>query len=249
MFFNFFKFNFTAFFPEIFIITQALFLLLFGVFLSNSKKQNFPFLTKELSYLTSLIFFFSLLLIINNPFLNLVTFNYLLITDGFTFFIKILFLIATICCLLTSISYLIKEKISMYEYSILLLFATAGALCFVSSYDLLSVYLAIEIQSLSFYILTTLRINSSFSTEAGLKYFILGALSSGFLLFGISLIYGIIGTLNFEALAKFILNFDYGLLYDPQSIFHFEYTERLILGLVFIMAGFFFKMAAAPFHF
>jgi len=183
-------------------------------------------------------------LIINNPFLNLVTFNYLLITDGFTFFIKILFLIATICCLLTSISYLIKEKISMYEYSILLLFATAGALCFVSSYDLLSVYLAIEIQSLSFYILTTLRINSSFSTEAGLKYFILGALASGFLLFGIAMIYGVTGTTNFELLSKLMIEY----LNSSYLLNPFYIEGRLMLGILFLLTGFLFKITAVPFH-
>jgi len=109
-------------------------------------------------------------------------------------------------------------------------------------------FLALEIQSLSFYILATLKKESAFSTEAGLKYFILGALSSGFLLFGISLIYGITGTTNYEALAKLVLNFDYNLFFDKNIIFNFEYTERLILGLIFLMTGFFFKMAAAPFH-
>jgi NADH-quinone oxidoreductase subunit N len=152
------------------------------------------------------------------------------------------------CCILVSFKFLQKEKFNSFEYNLLILFSILGLLCFISSYDLVAMFLALEVQSLSFYILATLKKESAFSTEAGLKYFILGALSSGFLLFGISLIYGITGTTNYEALAKLVLNFDYSLLLNKDIIFNFEYTERLILGLIFLMTGFFFKMAAAPFH-
>jgi NADH-quinone oxidoreductase subunit N len=136
----------------------------------------------------------------------------------------------------------------MFEYNLLILFSIFGILCFISSYDLVSLYLALEVQSLSFYILATLKRDSGFSTEAGLKYFILGALSSGFLLFGISLIYGLTGTTNFESLTKIVLSFD---LYDSMlrfSTFSFSFSDRLILGMFFVMFGLLFKMSAAPFH-
>jgi NADH-quinone oxidoreductase subunit N len=91
-------------------------------------------------------------------------------------------------CIVVSFDYLKNGQINLYEYSILLMCALLGLMLFVSSFDLISMYLSLELQSLSFYILATWRRDSAFSAEAGLKYFILGALSSGFLLFGISLI-------------------------------------------------------------
>ena len=117
-----------------------------------------------------------------------------------------------------------------------------GLLCFVSANDLISFYLALELQSLCFYILATFNKDSAFSTEAGLKYFILGALSSGFLLFGISLIYGATGTTNFETLAKAIYFFDF----NVSSMN--EIGLRIVLGSLFILMSLFFKLTAAPFH-
>lgn len=249
MFDNFFLFDCKVLLAEIFLLIILLFILFFFLFIVNNRYYKYPFIVFEVNSLLLFIFFISFLIVLNNPLNNFIIFNNLLFLDNLLYLTKLFILFAMFCTVFVSFNFLQKTKVNCFEYSILILFAVIGVLCFISSYDLVALFLALEIQSLSFYILATLKKDSAFATEAGLKYFILGALSSGFLLFGISLIYGIVGTLNFEALAKFILNFDYGLLYDSQSIFHFEYTERLILGLVFIMAGFFFKMAAAPFHF
>jgi NADH-quinone oxidoreductase subunit N len=151
-------------------------------------------------------------------------------------------------CILVSFDYLKSEKINMFEYNVLILFAVFGLLCFISSYDLVSLYLALEVQSLSFYILTTIKKDSAFSTEAGLKYFILGAFSSGLLLFGISLVYGFTGTTNFEILGKLLLQFDLNEFYNNIIHLNFGLQDRLALGMVFIMIGLLFKLTAAPFH-
>jgi len=118
------------------------------------------------------------------------------------------------------------------------MFALLGLMLLVSAYDLISLYLAIELQSLSFYVLASFKKNSAFSTEAGLKYFILGAFSSGLILFGSSLIYGFSGTTNFEDLARLLS----GLSSSSLSV------QAIFLGLSFLAAGLLFKLAAAPFH-
>jgi NADH-quinone oxidoreductase subunit N len=247
-FFELFTHNFKLFLPEIFILLTSILLLFLGAFIINIRRYRYPNLVQELHYLIIFIFLVSFLLVVNNPIRNSIIFNNLLIIDDFSSGVKCVVLLATICCILISFSYLEKEGVNMFEYNLLILFSIFGILCFISSYDLVSLYLALEVQSLSFYILATLKRDSGFSTEAGLKYFILGALSSGFLLFGISLIYGLTGTTNFESLTKIVLSFD---LYDSLlriSSFSFTFSDRLILGMFFVMFGLLFKMSAAPFH-
>jgi|TARA_B110000211_G_C14041519_1_gene537000 NADH-quinone oxidoreductase subunit N len=247
-FFDLFNHNFKLFLPELFILLTGIFILFLGAFIINIRRYKYPYLVKELHYLIIFIFTISFFLLVNNPIRNFIIFNNLLIIDDFSSSIKGIVLLATIGCLLISFDYLEKEGFNMFEYNLLILFSIFGILCFISSYDLVSLYLALEVQSLSFYILATLKRDSGFSTEAGLKYFILGALSSGFLLFGISLVYGLTGTTNFESLTKIVLNFD---LYESIGNFSaltFSFSDRLVLGLLFIMFGLFFKLSAAPFH-
>ena len=247
-FFELFTHNFKLFLPEIFILLTSILLLFLGAFIINIRRYRYPNLVQELHYLIVFIFIISFFLVMNNPIRNCIIFNNLLIIDDFSSAVKCIVLLSTICCILISFNYLEKEGLNMFEYNLLILFSIFGILCFISSYDLVSLYLALEVQSLSFYILATLKRDSGFSTEAGLKYFILGALSSGFLLFGISLIYGLTGTTNFESLTKIVLSFD---LYDSLiriSSFSFSFSDRLILGIFFVMFGLLFKMSAAPFH-
>lgn len=118
------------------------------------------------------------------------------------------------------------------ELVVLIALAVVGILIIVSSYDLLSLYVGIELQSLSLYVLAAYKRSSEFSTEAGLKYFILGAISSGFILFGSSIIYGVTGTIQFEEIAKVLLLQD----------------QTVIIGLLFVFSGLFFKSSIAPFH-
>jgi len=118
------------------------------------------------------------------------------------------------------------------ELVILIILAIVGIMLIVSSYDLLSLYIGIELQSLALYVLAAYKRSSEFSTEAGLKYFILGAISSGFILFGSSIIYGVTGTIQFEEIAKILLLED----------------QTVIIGLLFVFSGLFFKSSIAPFH-
>lgn len=117
-----------------------------------------------------------------------------------------------------------------------MLFSTCSMLFLISSYDLIAMYLAIELQGLSFYILASSKRNSEFSTEAGLKYFILGAFSSGILLFGCSLIYGFTGLTSFSGLAKFFVGLS------------LANSNEFLLGILFLATGFLFKLTAVPFH-
>lgn len=122
------------------------------------------------------------------------------------------------------------------ELVVLIMLALVGIMIIISSYDLLSLYVGIELQSLALYVLAAYKRSSEFSTEAGLKYFILGAISSGFILFGSSIIYGVTGTIHFEEIAKVLL------LQDPLC------GKTIIIGLLFVLSGLFFKASIAPFH-
>ncbi len=129
-------------------------------------------------------------------------FNNVPIIDDFTSVVKSIILLSALSSVLVSFDYVGRQKINSFEYIILIMFPTLSMLPIVSSHDPISMYLAIELQSLSFHVLAAFQRNNEFSTEAGLKYFILGALSSGLLLFGESIIYGFTGITNFEELTK-----------------------------------------------
>jgi NADH-quinone oxidoreductase subunit N len=213
-----------------------------GVFFVSLRQYKYINFVKEFQYLLIFIFVTGLLLLINTPIENLVIFNNLLVIDPLILAIKFVLLVTTICCIIVSFNYLKTENVMLFEYNILILLSILGLLCFVSANDFVSFYLALELQSLSFYILASFKKDSAFSTEAGLKYFILGALSSGFLLFGISLVYGAIGSTNFEVLSKTIAFLDF------NSIMDNELSLRVVLGSLFILISLLFKLTAAPFH-
>jgi NADH-quinone oxidoreductase subunit N len=161
------------------------------------------------------------------------------IFDLLTANVKQILLSSTICCLFIFEDNLIRQQINNFEYFILILCAVLGLLFLISSYDLISLYLAIEMQSLCLYVLAASKKNSSFSTEAGLKYFLLGSFSSALLLFGMSILYGCTGTTNFE---------NFTLLLSGVDLDNFSTTSSISNALLFVGAAFFFKIAAAPFH-
>ena len=187
-------------------------------------------------------------------------FNNVLIVDDFTSVIKLIILLSAFSSILISLDYIKTQKINSFEYVILILFSTLSMLFIVSSYDLISMYLAIELQSLSFYVLAAFQRNNEFSTEAGLKYFILGALSSGLLLFGESIIYGFTGITNFEELAKFNMHARGASAFveETQAVdwasnapsLGEPYSTTIVIpiGLLFMLVAFLFKMSAVPFH-
>jgi NADH-quinone oxidoreductase subunit N len=155
------------------------------------------------------------------------------LVDDYARFLKMLTLVGSAGALLLSLDYLTLERQQKFEYGALILLATLGMLMLISASDLIALYLGLELMSLPLYVIAASNRESAKSTEAGLKYFVLGALSSGMLLYGASLIYGFTGTVNFAGIAK--------ATQGGGSI-------GLIFGLVFLFVGFCFKISAVPFH-
>jgi NADH-quinone oxidoreductase subunit N len=155
------------------------------------------------------------------------------VVDGFAKFMKALTLIASASAIVMSTDFLRRERIERFEYPILILLSTIGMLMLISANDLIALYLGLELLSLSSYVIASIDRDNVRSTEAGLKYFVLGALSSGMLLYGASLIYGFTGTVSFSAIATTLQG---------------SAGTGLILGLVFLSAGIAFKISAVPFH-
>jgi NADH-quinone oxidoreductase subunit N len=164
-----------------------------------------------------------------------VVFHGLLVTNGFTRFADILVLLGAIGGLTLSIAYNKRTGIGRFEYPVLVMFAVVGMFVLVGANNLLSLYVGFEIQSLALYVLAAFARSSLRSSEAGLKYFVLGALSSGLLLYGISLVYGFAGTTSFVGIAR---------------AFSGDNTAAVgsTFGLVFVLVGLAFKVSAAPFH-
>ena len=151
---------------------------------------------------------------------------------SFARFLKLLALTGSAVAILMSLDYLAREQQQKFEYAILILLSTTGMLMLISAADLIALYLGLELMSLALYVVAAINRDSARSTEAGLKYFVLGALSSGMLLYGASLIYGFTGTVSFAGIAKAA---------NPGGI-------GLVFGLVFLFVGFCFKVSAVPFH-
>lgn len=224
------------FFPEIFLAFAILIVFMYGVLLSTSTVYNYPLVNKNIILLSCYILLLTLTLTANNSVGVALIFQGVYIQDDLTRSAKIFLLLGSISTLILSQLYFQRSKLNNYEYPLLILFSVLGLNLLISSSDLLSAYLAIELQALSFYVLASFQRRSVFSTEAGLKYFILGAFSSGLILYGFSLIYGVTGSTNLSDLRCFCLNGS------------FEGSNVLVIGIIFLMAGFLFKIAAFPFH-
>lgn len=227
--------------PEIFLILATLFLLMYGVIYTTSKKANYPILHTNITWLALFSLFLTLFLMINSPVQNGFIFYNTLVYDELSFFFKILILFGAFFSIAISLEYIIQESLNAFEYSILILLSTVSMFFLASSADFISLYLAVELQSLCFYVLAASKRNSEFSTEAGLKYFLLGAFSSGLLLFGCSMIYGFTGVTNFTELAK-IFTCGTTILSNTLSLRACE------LGMIFLLVGFLFKLTVVPFH-
>jgi len=158
------------------------------------------------------------------------------VSTSFTQFAKAMILAGSILAVILANDYMKMENSQRFEVPILILFATLGMMMMVSAGDLIALYIGLELQSLSLYVLAAIRRDSLKSTEAGLKYFVLGALSSGMLLYGASLIYGFSGTTDFRQIAEVI---------GSQKT---DLSLGLLIGLVFLISGLAFKVSAVPFH-
>ncbi len=218
--------NLELVFPEIFLSLSIMFLLIIGVFKKNSSKliQNISLII----LLVTGVITFNETLGINETFL----FNESIIIDYLSSFMKIITLLAALFVLVISSNYLRTFKIFKIEYPILILSSVLGMMIMISSNDLIVFYMGLELQSLALYVLATFNRDQLKSSEAGLKYFVLSALSSGLLLYGCSLIYGFTGSTNFNIIAS-QLNTD---------------QLALTFGIVFILVGLAFKISAVPFH-
>ncbi|WP_422007039.1 NADH-quinone oxidoreductase subunit NuoN [Pyruvatibacter mobilis] len=162
-----------------------------------------------------------------------VTFGDSFIADGFSTFIKVLVLIGAAATLFMGLSSMKADNLNRFEYPVLLVLATLGMFMMVSANGLIALYIGIELQSLALYVVAAFKRDSLRSSEAGLKYFVLGALSSGMLLYGASLLYGFAGTVTYAGLGEVLLG---------------DVSIGVIFGLVFFLAGIAFKMSAVPFH-
>jgi len=161
-------------------------------------------------------------------------FGGMFINDGFARFAKVVILVSAACVLIMSEGYMKARNLLRFEYPILVALSVVGMMMMVSAGDLMALYMGLELQSLALYVVASLRRDSAKSTEAGLKYFVLGALSSGLLLYGASLVYGYAGTTLFS-----------GIIQTAQAG---EMSLGLLFGIVFLISGMAFKVSAVPFH-
>ena len=218
----------TIVFSELALIIYILASLMFAVY---TKKDQ---LTSKLIWVTAsvMIVLGALIILLGSG--TSKAFGGAFIDDGFARYAKVVVLWSSAIILIISRDYLTKNNLMKFEYPILIGLAVVGMMMMVSAGDLMSLYMGIELQSLALYVIAAFNRDSIRSTEAGLKYFVLGALSSGLLLYGASLIYGFSGTTNFDGIA---LALNQG-----------EISLGLLIGLVFLATGLAFKVSAAPFH-
>ena len=220
--------NWTAALPELVLAVGGMALLMLGVFLKEDR-------ARLVSWLAVAVIVVAMVIVWRAPAESATAFGNLFIVDRFSQFTKLLTLGAAGLSILLSLNFIEREYMARFEFPILMLFASSGMLMMISANDLISLYLGLEFQSLALYVVAAFQRDSIRSTEAGLKYFVLGALSSGMLLYGASMIYGFAGTTGFVGLAA--------ALTGPAGT-----PIGLIIGLVFLVAGLAFKVSAVPFH-
>ena len=210
--------------PEVFLSLSIFSLLMIGVFVKNS----FNLIYK----LSIFVIFLLILIVLNTDGETIKIFKESFVSDNFSLFAKLLILISSFFILIISKKYIVDIKNNKFEYPIIVLLSILGMFFMVSSNDLILFYLGLELQSLSLYILASIDRDNLKSSEAGIKFFVLSALSSGLLLYGCSLLYGFTGSTNFEVIASNTA----------------DTTIGIIFAMVFILVGLAFKVSAVPFH-
>jgi NADH-quinone oxidoreductase subunit N len=217
--------------PEVVLVCAGMALLMLGVIRPESDRE-----AETVGWLAIGALILAAWLVLNQPSGRQTLFDGSFVVDGFARFMKVLTFAASACALFLSFDYMREMRSQKFEYPVLVLLATAGMGMMISANDLIALYLGLELQSLALYVLAAIRRDDVRSSEAGLKYFVLGALSSGMLLYGASLIYGFTGSTGFAAIATAAQATGAG-----QNI-------GLIIGLVFLLVGLAFKISAVPFH-
>ena len=210
--------------PEIFLSLSIFTFIIFGVF----KKNSFDLIYRATIIILPIVIF----LILNNNFENIKIFNNSFALDEFSSFMKILILVSSFFVLIMSKKYIQDINNNKFEYPVIMLIAILGMFFMVSSNDLILFYLGLELQSLSLYILASIDRDNLRSSEAGIKYFVLSALSSGLLLYGCSLLYGFTGSTNFQVISNNVGDINIGTTF----------------AMIFILVGLAFKVSAVPFH-
>lgn len=214
--------------PELFLILTAMGLLMVGVFNGNR-------VTPVISGAAVASFIIAMILLFGLSWEKQVVLNGMFVFDQFAAYMKMLILIGLAFAIVLSSHYIKQEGMERFEYPVLIMLAGVGMMFMVSAHNLLALYMALELQSLALYVLAAFNRNSLKASEAGIKYFILGALSSGMMLFGISLIYGFAGTLDFAFLGNILSDMS-------------EAPIGVVFGMVFLLVGLAFKISAVPFH-
>ena len=223
--------NINLVFPEIFLSLWLLIFIPLGVYSGGDKENRQSYFT-----IFSIIGLLgTLLIVLMGEYKAARGFNDLIVNDRLVVFLKSLVLLSGIVVLIISEKYRTLKKLYLFEYPVLILFSILGMLVMLSSNDFITLYLGLELQSLSLYVLAAIKKDSLKSSEAGLKYFILGALASGFFLFGVSLLFGITGTTTYTVLSNNILSVENNSL-------------LLIFSIVLILSSIAFKLSIAPFH-
>ena len=212
--------------PEIALSVVAMAILIFGVL-----RRDDTFFLSSMFALGGFLLAALLVLTANRG----VGYHGQFVADAFSSFMKILVLAGAALALILSLDYNRQNHIARFEYPVLMLLSVTGMMVMASAANLMTLYLGLELQSLALYVLAAFARDELRSSEAGLKYFVLGALASGLLLYGISLVYGFSGTMDFAALAK--------TLSQPETA-----SPGLIVGIVFVLVGLAFKISAVPFH-
>ncbi len=216
--------------PELFLALASLGLLLIGVLAAPERTA------KGIPLLGALALAVTLALVIQAPAGRAEAFYGMFVTDGFAVFAEALVLLAAIATLLAGLRFNAWQGIDRFELPVLVLLSVTGMLAMITANDLISFYIGLELQSLPLYVLAAFKRDSARSTEAGLKYFVLSALSSGLLLFGASLLYGFSAGTSYEAIGHALV--------QPDAMT----AIGAVIGLVFLLAGVAFKLSAAPFH-
>jgi NADH-quinone oxidoreductase subunit N len=219
--------DFQTVLPEVIIAVYAMAALLFGVYTGKDKTASL------LVWTTSGLFVLMALWIGAGGGGARSAFGGMFIDDPFARFAKVTILLSAAAVLAMSRDYMLRRDLLRFEYPVLVALATVGMMLMVSAGDLMALYMGLELQSLALYVIASLRRDSAKSTEAGLKYFMLGALSSGLLLYGASLVYGFAGTTLFSGILSTLSG---------------DIPLGLLFGLVFVLSGLAFKISAVPFH-
>ncbi|QLF70116.1 NADH-quinone oxidoreductase subunit NuoN [Peteryoungia desertarenae] len=212
--------------PELILAVGAMVLLMIGVFSGDRSSTTVTGLAVAVLIVAGLW-------VILSP-VEGEAFNGAFISDGYARFMKVLALIGSITAMIMAVGHARFDHLDKFEFPVLLVLATLGVMLLISANDLIALYLGLELMSLALYVVAAINRDSLRSTEAGLKYFVLGALSSGMLLYGMSLVYGFTGNTGFDEIALVLSTG--------------EPSLGLIFGLVFVLAGLAFKISAVPFH-